>query len=28
MKIGPGAPVKIAEKPAAKPPAEKQAAKK
>ena len=28
MKIGPGAPVKIAEKPAAKPAAEKQAAKK
>jgi len=28
MKIGPGAPVKVAEKPAAKPPAEKQAAKK
>jgi len=27
MKIGPGAPVKIAEKPAAKPPAEKQAKK-
>jgi membrane fusion protein (multidrug efflux system) len=27
MKIGPGAPVKVAEKPAAKPPAEKQVKK-